>query len=199
MKLWLWQFSWYRNNRQQHFVSSGKRRYTNADIIIIIIYYHPFSLHFPNESTMIWSQRITDVANSKHHQQLDEILIIFTHTIQEICKVVCKKTMSETCAFLTSLCCMNVRITASICKGNALYTKNVVTHWVCHCPGVIVPFLKIQTENRVSLTKFRLTEALGFYWKSEWEVNFFFKKVWKAWVNFFRKVWNSDHLYRVRA
>ena len=29
--LWLWQFSWYRNNRQQCFVSSGKRRYTNAD------------------------------------------------------------------------------------------------------------------------------------------------------------------------
>ena len=35
---WLWRFSWYRNNRQQRFVSSGKRRYTNADIIIIIIY-----------------------------------------------------------------------------------------------------------------------------------------------------------------
>ena len=33
---WLWRFSWYRNNRQQRFVSSGKRRYTNADIIIII-------------------------------------------------------------------------------------------------------------------------------------------------------------------
>ena len=31
---WLWRFSWYRNNRQQRFVSSGKRRYTNADIII---------------------------------------------------------------------------------------------------------------------------------------------------------------------
>ena len=34
---WLWRFSWYRNNRQQRCVSSGKRRYTNADIIIIII------------------------------------------------------------------------------------------------------------------------------------------------------------------
>ena len=34
---WLWRFSWYRNNRQQRFVSSGKRRYTNADVIIIII------------------------------------------------------------------------------------------------------------------------------------------------------------------
>ena len=31
---WLWRFPWYRNNRQQRFVSSGKRRYTNADIII---------------------------------------------------------------------------------------------------------------------------------------------------------------------
>ena len=30
----------------------------------------------------------------------------FSCTIQEISKVVCKKTLSETCAFLTSLCCM---------------------------------------------------------------------------------------------
>ena len=30
--------------------------------------------------------------NSKRHQWLDEIFIIFTHTIQEISKVVCKKT-----------------------------------------------------------------------------------------------------------
>ena len=29
---WLWRFSWYRNNRKQHFASSGKRRHTNADI-----------------------------------------------------------------------------------------------------------------------------------------------------------------------
>ena len=49
---------------------------------------------------------IADVANSKHHQQLDEILIIFTRTIQEISKVVCKKTMSETRAFISILCCM---------------------------------------------------------------------------------------------
>ena len=35
---------------------------------------------------------IADVANSKRHQRLDEILIIFTRTIQEIIKVVCKKT-----------------------------------------------------------------------------------------------------------
>ena len=47
-----------------------------------------------------------DVANSKRHQRLDEILIIFTRTIQEISKVVCKKTMSETGAFITSLCCI---------------------------------------------------------------------------------------------
>ena len=34
---------------------------------------------------------MADVANSKRHQWLDEILIIFTRTIQEISKVVCKK------------------------------------------------------------------------------------------------------------
>ena len=39
---WLWRFSWYRNDRQQHFVSSGKRRYTNADIII---YYLPWEIY----------------------------------------------------------------------------------------------------------------------------------------------------------
>ena len=49
---------------------------------------------------------MADVANSKRHQRLDEILIIFTRSIQEISKVVYKKTMSETCAFITSLCCM---------------------------------------------------------------------------------------------
>ena len=49
---------------------------------------------------------IADVANSKRHQQLDEILIIFTRTIQEISEVVCKKTMSETHAFITNLCCI---------------------------------------------------------------------------------------------
>ena len=49
---------------------------------------------------------IADVANSKRHQQLDEILIIFTRTIQEISKVVCKKTLTEMRAFITSLCCM---------------------------------------------------------------------------------------------
>ena len=49
---------------------------------------------------------IADVANSKCHQRLDIILIIFTCTIQEISKVVCKKTLLETCAFITSLCCI---------------------------------------------------------------------------------------------
>ena len=49
---------------------------------------------------------IADVANSKRHQRLDKIIIIFTHTIQEISTVVCKKAMSETCTFKTSLCCM---------------------------------------------------------------------------------------------
>ena len=33
---------------------------------------------------------IADVANSKRHQRLDEIFIIFTRTIQEISKVVYK-------------------------------------------------------------------------------------------------------------
>ena len=47
--------------------------------------------------------RIADVANSKCHQRLDKILIIFTCTIEEISKVVCKKTMSETCAFNNKL------------------------------------------------------------------------------------------------
>ena len=46
---------------------------------------------------------IADVANSKRHQRLDEILIIFTCTIQEIRKVVCEKTMSETCLFIGKL------------------------------------------------------------------------------------------------
>ena len=49
---------------------------------------------------------IADVANSKRHQRQDEILIIFTRTIQEISKVVCKKIMSETRTFIRSLCCM---------------------------------------------------------------------------------------------
>ena len=46
---------------------------------------------------------MADVANSKHHQQMDEILIIFTRTIQEMSKVVCKKTMSETRTFIGKL------------------------------------------------------------------------------------------------
>ena len=49
---------------------------------------------------------IADVADSKRHQRLDKILIIFTRTIQEISKVVCRKTISEMRAFTTSLCCM---------------------------------------------------------------------------------------------
>ena len=59
---------------------------------------------------------IANVANSKRHQRLDEILIIFTRTIQEISKVVWKKTMSETRAFITSL--WNALITASVCCAN---------------------------------------------------------------------------------
>ena len=46
---------------------------------------------------------IADVANSKRHQRLEEILIIFTRTIQEISQVVCKKTMSEMPAFIGKL------------------------------------------------------------------------------------------------
>ena len=54
----------------------------------------------------ILSVPIAHVANSNRHQRLDDILIIFTLTVQEIVKVVCKKTMSEMHAFITSLCCM---------------------------------------------------------------------------------------------
>ena len=54
----------------------------------------------------MYSVPIAHVANSKRHQRLEDILIIFTLTIQEIVKVVCKKTMSEMRAFITSLCCM---------------------------------------------------------------------------------------------
>ena len=46
---------------------------------------------------------IVNAANSKCHQRLDEILFIFTRTIQEISKVVCKNTMSETRAFIGKL------------------------------------------------------------------------------------------------
>ena len=76
---------------------------------------HWLQLHPSNQPCcqVLWSCVITkicewiaDVANWKRHQRLDEILIIFTRTIQEISKVVCKKTMSEMCALLTSLCCM---------------------------------------------------------------------------------------------
>ena len=48
-------------------------------------------------------QPIADVTSSKRHKGLDEILIIFTRTIQEISKAVCKKTMSETHAFIGKL------------------------------------------------------------------------------------------------
>ena len=51
---------------------------------------------------LVDKEAIADVANSKRHQRLDEIAIIFTRTIQEISKVVCNKTMSETRAFITS-------------------------------------------------------------------------------------------------
>ena len=62
-----------------------------------------FCLHlFPR---MVGKISLANVANSKHHQRLDKILIIFTHTIQEISKVVCKKTMSEMRAFIGKLCC----------------------------------------------------------------------------------------------
>ena len=51
--------------------------------------------------------RIADVAVTKCHQWLDELLIFFTRTIQKISKVVYKKTQSETHTFIiTSVCCM---------------------------------------------------------------------------------------------
>ena len=46
--------------------------------------------------------------------------LFFTPTIQENSKVVCKKTMSETHAFITSLCLWNVCITASVCCANSI-------------------------------------------------------------------------------
>ena len=65
-----------------------------------------FTLFRSFKEVHVSRQPIADVANSKRHQRLDQILIIFTHTIQEISKVVCKKTISETRAFITSLSCM---------------------------------------------------------------------------------------------
>ena len=56
--------------------------------------------------TMTHNEKNQYSANSKRHQRLDEILIIFTCTIQEISKVICKKTLTETRVFTTSLCCM---------------------------------------------------------------------------------------------
>ena len=61
---------------------------------------------FPYYHAYNTTNTIADVAYSKRHKRLDEILIIFTRTIQEISKVVCKKTRSETHAFITSSCCM---------------------------------------------------------------------------------------------
>ena len=46
---------------------------------------------------------IGDVANSKRHQRLDEILIIFTRTIQEISKVVCEKNYVRNARIYTKL------------------------------------------------------------------------------------------------
>ena len=44
-----------------------------------------------------------DVANSKRHQRLDKIFVIFTYAIQEISKVVCQKIMmSEMHSIITS-------------------------------------------------------------------------------------------------
>ena len=50
---WLWRFPWYCNNRQQRFVSSGKRRYANADIIIIyLLFYYQVIIILPIQSKM---------------------------------------------------------------------------------------------------------------------------------------------------
>ena len=59
-------------------------------------------------------EAIADFANSKRHQRLDKILIIFTRTIQEVSKVVYKKTMSETRAFISKL---------MLCMKRAHYIK----------------------------------------------------------------------------
>ena len=66
--------------------------------------FHAFALLRGHKMGRGWL--IADVADSKRHHQLDEILIIFTCTIQKISKVVCKKILSKTRAFITSLCFM---------------------------------------------------------------------------------------------
>ena len=64
---------------------------------------------------------IADVANSKRHQQLDEILIILTHTVQEIIKVVCKKIyVRNACIYRQAYGVWNVCITASVCCQTGL-------------------------------------------------------------------------------
>ena len=56
-----------------------------------------------------------DVANSKRHQRLNEILI-FTRTILEISKVVYKKTLSGTREFWEQAYVVwNARIMANVC------------------------------------------------------------------------------------
>ena len=52
---------------------------------------------------------IADVANSKRHQRLDEKLFVY------------KKTISEMCAFITSLCCMK----------HTHYSKRMLRKQVC--------------------------------------------------------------------
>ena len=59
-------------------------------------YYLIFGFYFLKAMKM---SILADVANSKRHQRLDKVLIIFTRTVQEISKFVCKKTRSETRAF----------------------------------------------------------------------------------------------------
>ena len=79
----------------------------------------PWSCHISTHTE--WPKvSIADVANSKCHQQLEEFLIIFTCTIQEISKVVCKKTMSEMRAFIGKLVLYEMRALASVCCANRI-------------------------------------------------------------------------------
>ena len=56
------------------------------------------------------SYAIADVAYSKRHQRLDEILIIFTRTIQEISKVVCMKTRVRNASIHNKLMLCETRV-----------------------------------------------------------------------------------------
>ena len=80
-------------------------------------------INFSGESCCSYNSNLyADVASSKRHQRLNEILI-FTRTKVEISKVVYKKSrIRNVCIFLTSESCMKraIRIIASVCSVNRI-------------------------------------------------------------------------------